>query len=94
MNSSLVNSFGHALNVRSRHLLLLVVTFLAGCSANPIYTTTGVVLSNYSEGEATPYVMQMSDPQMACALGWRLYTSDAADDLLCVVLGGRRSSQK
>ena len=69
MNSSLVNSFGHALNVRSRHLLLLVVTFLAGCSANPIYTTTGVVLSNYSEGEATPYVMQMSDPQMACALG-------------------------
>lgn len=42
---------------------------LAGCSANPIYTTTGVVLSNYSEGEATPYVLQMSDPKMACALG-------------------------
>lgn len=42
---------------------------LAGCSANPIYSTTGVVLANYSEDEATPYVMQMSDPQMACALG-------------------------
>ncbi|HLV78253.1 MAG TPA: hypothetical protein VKY53_10055 [Marinobacter sp.] len=42
---------------------------LAGCSANPIYTTTGIVLSNYSESEATPYVMQMSDPKMACALG-------------------------
>ena len=69
MNFSLVNSFGHALNVRGRYLLLLAVTLLAGCSANPIYTTTGVVLSNYSEGEATPYVMQMSDPQMACALG-------------------------
>src|SRR5690554_7019667 len=38
-------------------------------SANPIYTTTGIVLSNYSESEATPYVMQMSDPKMACALG-------------------------
>lgn len=42
---------------------------LAGCSANPIYSTTGVVLANYSEDEATPYVMQMSDPRMACSLG-------------------------
>lgn len=50
-------------------LSLAVAAALAGCSANPIYTTTGVVLSNYSEGEATPYVLQMSDPQMACALG-------------------------
>lgn len=46
-----------------------VLVLLAGCSANPIYSTTGVVLSGYSEGEATPYVMQMSDPRMACALG-------------------------
>ncbi|WP_303290555.1 hypothetical protein [Marinobacter sp. SS5-14b] len=46
-----------------------VVILLAGCSANPIYQTTGIVLSNYSESEATPYVMQMSDPRMACALG-------------------------
>lgn len=42
---------------------------LAGCSANPIYTTTGIVLSNYAESEATPYVLQMSDTEMACALG-------------------------
>lgn len=42
---------------------------LAGCSANPIYTTTGIVLSNYAEAEATPYVLQMSDAEMACALG-------------------------
>ncbi len=42
---------------------------LAGCSANPIYSTTGMVLSSYSESEATPYVMQMSDTGMACALG-------------------------
>jgi len=66
MNASLVKSFGR---LRNGGLALLVLTLLAGCSANPIYTTTGVVLSNYSEGEATPYVMQMSDPQMACALG-------------------------
>lgn len=66
MNSSLVKSFGR---LRNSALALLVLTLLAGCSANPIYTTTGMVLSNYSEGEATPYVMQMSDPKMACALG-------------------------
>lgn len=66
MNSSLVKSFGR---LRNNGLTLLVLMLLAGCSANPIYTTTGMVLSNYSEGEATPYVMQMSDPKMACALG-------------------------
>lgn len=66
MNSSLVKSFGR---LRNSGLALLVLMLLAGCSANPIYTTTGMVLSNYSEGEATPYVMQMSDPKMACALG-------------------------
>lgn len=66
MNSSLVKSFGR---LRNSGLALMVLMLLAGCSANPIYTTTGMVLSNYSEGEATPYVMQMSDPKMACALG-------------------------
>lgn len=50
-------------------LCSLAVLILAGCSANPLYSTTGVVLSNYSEDEATPYVLQMSDPKMACALG-------------------------
>ena len=47
----------------------LTLLILAGCSANPIYSTTGMVLSDYSEDEATPYVLQMSDPRMACALG-------------------------
>jgi hypothetical protein len=42
---------------------------LAGCSANPIYSTTGMVISGYAESEATPYVLQMSDTEMACALG-------------------------
>ncbi|MDL0432135.1 hypothetical protein QPM17_13390 [Marinobacter sp. TBZ242] len=66
MNSSLVKSFGH---LRNGCLALLALMLLVGCSANPIYSTTGMVLSSYSEGEATPYVMQMSDPEMACALG-------------------------
>ncbi len=46
-----------------------LVLVLSGCSVNPIYHTTGVVLSGYSESEATPYVLQMTDTQMACALG-------------------------
>lgn len=49
--------------------LLALMVLLVGCSANPVYTTTGVVLSNYAEGEATPYVLQMTDPSMACSLG-------------------------
>lgn len=48
---------------------IAAIILLSGCSANPIYTTTGIVLSNYSESEATPYVLQMSDTGMACALG-------------------------
>lgn len=69
MISSLVPPGGRILSVPLKNLLFSALLLLAGCSANPIYTTTGVVLSNYSEGEATPYVMQMSDPGMACALG-------------------------
>lgn len=49
--------------------LLAALTVLAGCSVNPIYSTTGIVLSNYSEGEATPYVLQMEDSHLACSLG-------------------------
>ncbi|MBE0486786.1 MAG: hypothetical protein IBX51_11655 [Marinobacter sp.] len=45
---------------------------VAGCSANPVYTTTGMVLTNYAESEATPYVLEMKDPEMACALGLSL----------------------
>ncbi|PSF08085.1 hypothetical protein C7H08_10190 [Marinobacter halophilus] len=45
---------------------------LVGCSANPVYTTTGIVLTNYAEAEATPYVLEMNDPEMACTLGLSL----------------------
>lgn len=69
MISSLVKPVGCVVAMRNKLLTLAALVLLAGCSANPIYTTTGVVLSNYSEGEATPYVMQMSDAEMACALG-------------------------
>lgn len=69
MISTLV-TFSRRISVAPLKLLTAgALILLAGCSANPIYTTTGVVLSNYSEGEATPYVLQMSDPKMACALG-------------------------
>ncbi len=69
MTSSLVYPFKRAGGAVKSLASAAAVVLLAGCSANPIYTTTGVVLSNYSEGEATPYVLQMSDPQMACSLG-------------------------
>jgi len=55
--------------VRNNLVLLATAVLFTGCSLHPIYKTTGFVLANYSEGEATPYVMQMSDPEMACALG-------------------------
>ena len=69
MISSLARLGPRLFAARLKTLSLAAVAALAGCSVNPIYTTTGVVLSNYSEGEATPYVLQMSDAQMACALG-------------------------
>lgn len=69
MTSSLMNTLVRKLSTIPRIISLAVIALLAGCQANPIYTTTGVVLSNYSEGEATPYVLQMSDAKMACALG-------------------------
>ncbi|MDX1635265.1 MAG: hypothetical protein R3280_11535 [Marinobacter sp.] len=47
----------------------VVLLTAAGCSFHPIYTPTGDVLAGYSESNATPYVMQMSDPGMACSLG-------------------------
>lgn len=69
MMSSLARLTPNLFSARFKALFVAVVALLAGCSANPVYTTTGVVLSSYSEGEATPYVLQMSDAQMACALG-------------------------
>ncbi|MDC0661650.1 hypothetical protein [Marinobacter sp. SS21] len=69
MTSSLVTPKATLGGFKSKLLALAALVLLAGCSANPIYTTTGIVLSNYSEGEATPYVMQTSDTRMACSLG-------------------------
>lgn len=69
MMSVLAIRAGRLVAVRSKLVLLAAAVLFAGCSANPIYKTTGAVLAGYSEGEATPYVMQMSDPEMACALG-------------------------
>ncbi|WP_036190280.1 hypothetical protein [Marinobacter lipolyticus] len=69
MISSQARSLGRMVSMRSKLLILAALALLAGCSANPIYSTTGVVLSSYAEGEAVPYVLQMSDPEMTCALG-------------------------
>ncbi|SFM39101.1 hypothetical protein [Marinobacter zhejiangensis] len=69
MTSSSFNPREILHTLKSKLLTVPALALLAGCSANPIYTTTGVVLSNYSEGEATPYVLQMSDTSMACSLG-------------------------
>lgn len=69
MISSLDKTVGCMVAMRNKLFALAAMVLLAGCSANPIYTTTGVVLSNYAEGEATPYVLQMSDTEMACSLG-------------------------
>lgn len=55
--------------VRNSVALLSAVLVLAGCEVNPIYKTTGIVLTNYSQDEATPYVLQMSDTDMACSMG-------------------------
>ena len=69
MISSMVSQARHSMS-RARHLMLAsAILLLSGCSTNPIYTTTGIVLSNYAESEATPYVLKMSDTGMACALG-------------------------
>lgn len=69
MMSSAIPLVGNRAVACLKTSVLTGLLFLAGCSVNPIYQTTGIVLSNYSESEATPYVMQMSDPKMACALG-------------------------
>lgn len=57
------------INVKRILTVAAAAAGLAGCSANPVYSTTGVVLSNYAETEATPYVLEMTDARMACALG-------------------------
>lgn len=67
--SILATYVGRRVAVRNTLVLLATVILFAGCSANPVHKVTGTVLANYAESEATPYVMQMSDPKMACALG-------------------------
>lgn len=60
------------LNYTIRALALGMCLILAGCSSNPVYTTTGVVLASYAEKEAAPYVMETTDPVLACSLGLSL----------------------
>ncbi|TVP57067.1 MAG: hypothetical protein EA349_07245 [Halomonadaceae bacterium] len=44
--------------------------WLAGCSGfHPIYTPVGQIVTGYAERDATPYVLQMDDVGMACAMG-------------------------
>ncbi|MBZ2168555.1 hypothetical protein [Marinobacter sp. F4216] len=69
MISSLTTSVGGRLSAHLKTLTLIGLLPLAGCSMEPIYKTSGMVMSGYSWTEATPYVMRMSDPAMACALG-------------------------
>ncbi len=69
MISSLAVFRGCITAARTKLSLMALALLLAGCSANPIYSTTGMVLANYAEGEATPYVLQMTDAQMSCSLG-------------------------
>jgi len=64
-----VSLLGRSSALIKKFALAGLAVVLAGCSANPIYSTTGMVLSSYAESEATPYVLQMSDTEMACALG-------------------------
>ncbi len=104
MISTLVTLCRH-IRVASLKLLTAgALIVLTGCSANPIYTTTGVVLSNFAESETTPYVLETSDPRLACALGESLDSliysfsrvMDAPDDTgsLLMLLAGNCSQYK
>ncbi|MBY6104711.1 hypothetical protein [Marinobacter nauticus] len=76
MTSSSIGSSTHLVrnaltfsNIKRLLVIAAAAAGLAGCSANPVYSTTGVVLSSYAETEATPYVLEMTDARMACSLG-------------------------
>lgn len=70
MESSLVTTGSWRLRVPGKLAILLLFLIMGGCSSfHPIYTPTGDVLTAYSEDEATPYVMQMSDSALACSMG-------------------------
>lgn len=51
-------------------MAILAIAFLAGCSGfHPIYTPVGQIMTGYAERDATPYVLEMEDVGMACAMG-------------------------
>lgn len=51
--------------------LCLLLSFLAaaGCSVNPLYKTTGQIMTGFAWDESTPYTFTLDDPDMACSLG-------------------------
>ncbi|WP_148863502.1 hypothetical protein [Marinobacter fonticola] len=69
MHTSIIPRFWMTGSTNRILLVFGLLASLAGCGYNPIYQTTGMVITGYSESEATPYVMQMSDANMACNLG-------------------------
>ena len=55
-----------------RALFLLSFLAAAGCSFHPIYSTTGMVMTDFAWDESTPYIFTLDDPDMACTLGTSL----------------------
>lgn len=53
----------------ARALLMLSFLAAAGCSVNPIYKTTGQVMTGYAWSESTPYTFEMNDADMSCNMG-------------------------
>ena len=53
----------------ARLFLLLSFIATAGCSVNPLYVTTGQIMTGYAWSESTPYTFTLDDPDMACTLG-------------------------
>lgn len=49
--------------------IMALVMVLSGCSVNPLHKITGDVMTGYAEKENTPYVLAMTDIEMACSLG-------------------------
>lgn len=49
--------------------IMVLLLALSGCSVNPLHKITGDVMTGYAEKENTPYVLAMTDPEMACSLG-------------------------
>lgn len=56
----------------ARSLLLLLFLAATGCSVNPLYKTTGQVMTGYAWSESVAYTFEMSDTNMACQTGTAL----------------------